>query len=780
MSTSSESTCTVAVRSLCEFTAKRGDLDLRFTPSPTAQEGMAGHALVAERRGTDYQTEVSLSGCHGALQVRGRADGFDAKRQRLEEIKTFKGRLEAMPANHRALHWAQLKIYGALLCAKLGLDELELALIYFDVNKQTETALVETHSRADLQAFFSHHCDQFLAWAEQEAQHLRNRDAALTALTFPHAQFRSGQRELAAEVYRAAVAGRCLMAQAPTGLGKTLATLFPLLKAAPGQRLDKIFFLTAKTSGRALALDSLATVHKHAPGLPLRSLELVAKEKACEHPDKACHGESCPLAEGFYERLPQARQAAIQHGTLDRETLRRLGQQYSVCPYYLGQEMARWADVLVGDYNYYFDQSAMLHSMTEAYGWRVAVLVDEAHNLVSRARAMYSASARQDSLTSLRHSAPAQLKKPLDRLKRCWTELGKSHDQPFELQTLLPDKLLQAMHQAVSALGEYFQDHPAQQDEALQRFYFEALQFTRMAEAFDANSLCDIEREDLSEGQALPGGGAAASSFRMGGNSRAKPRLSLNLRNVVPAPFLRQRFLSAHTVTLFSATLQPAQFYTDLLGLPDGTPWVEVASPFQAEQLQVHIAGHISTRYQHRQTSLRALVDVMAQAYAAMPGNYLAFFSSHSYLQEALQCLQTHYPDLPCWAQGRRMSEAEQQSFLARFTPESCGIAFAVLGGSFSEGIDLPGARLIGAFIATLGLPQVNPVNEQFKRRLDELLCQGYDYTYVYPGMQKVVQAAGRVIRTVHDQGVIHLLDDRYLRREVQALLPSWWQITPA
>ena len=604
---------TVAVRALCEFTAKAGDLDLRFTPAPTAQEGMAGHLLVAGRRGASYETEVALTGSVGPLTVRGRADGYDPALNRLEEIKTFKGRLSAMPANHRALHWAQLKVYGALLCAARQLPEVELALVYFDIGTQAETVLTERHGAAALSEFFEAQCQRFIAWAEQEMAHRTARNAALTQLAFPHADFRSGQRPLAEAAYKAAVAGRCLLAQAPTGIGKTIATIFPLLKALPGQALDKLFFLTAKTSGRATALDAFAVLDTHAPGLPLRRLELVARDKACEHPELACHGESCPLAQGFYDRLPAARSAAILHANLDRASVRAVALAHQVCPYYLSQELARWSDVVIGDYNYFFDGSALLHGLTQAQQWRVAVLVDEAHNLVERGRKMYSAELQQSSLRAARQSAPAALKKPLAKLHRCVTALSKDQAEPYQVYAAIPPSLLAALQQASSAVSDFLTEHPTHVDTALQAFYFEALHFAKLAESFDANTLCDLSKT------------TAALS---------KSDASWCLRNVVPAPFLKPRWAAAHTTTLFSATLQPTVFYTDLLGLPDDTVALDVASPFRAEQLQVCVASHISTRYHHRRASAPAIIDVMAEQFAALPGNYLAFFSSHDYLQD--------------------------------------------------------------------------------------------------------------------------------------------------
>ncbi len=752
----------VAVRALCEFTAKQGDLDLRFTPSPSAQEGIAGHALVASRRASDYQTEISLSGEFKQLQVRGRADGYDPAQNQLEEIKTFRGDLALMPDNHRQLHWAQARIYGWLLCQKLGLAELRLTLVYFDIGSQKETLLHEVHGADALKRYFEQQCELFLAWAEQELAHRAARDRILTALRFPYPAFRPGQRDLAEAVYKAASIGCCLMAQAPTGIGKTVGTLFPLLKACPPQALDKVFYLAAKTSGRKLALDALALIRNSEPALPLRVLELVARDKACEHPDKACHGASCPLAQGFYDRLPAARKAALtaapDSGVLDKSAVRAIALEHAVCPYYLSQDLVRWSDVVVGDYNYYFDLSAMLYGLSAANGWRVSVLVDEAHNMIERARKMYTAELDQAAFNTMRRSAPAAIKKSLDRVHRSWDELRKEQEAPYQVYPELPAKFLNALQLACAAITDYMAENPAGLDGSMQSFYLDALHFSRIAELFDQHSLFDITRE-AGHGDGRPGGAR------------------LCIRNVIPAPFLQQRFAAARSTTLFSATLSPWHFYSDTLGLPQNTEWIDVQSPFSAAQLSVQLVKQISTRYRHREHSLSPIVDLMARQYEQQAGNYLSFFSSFDYLQKVSALFSARYPHIPTWEQSRRMDESEREQFLARFTPAGRGIGFAVLGGAFAEGIDLPGERLIGAFIATLGLPQINPVNEQIMQRMSAVFGAGYDYTYLYPGIQKVVQAAGRVIRTQSDRGVIYLIDDRFARPEVLRLLPGWWQL---
>ncbi|MDN3554365.1 ATP-dependent DNA helicase [Halomonas maura] len=745
----------VAVRALCEFTARRGDLDHRFTPAPSAREGIEGHARVTARRGEGYEAELPLVGHREGLAVAGRADGFDPAANRLEEIKTHRGSLARMADNQRALHWAQVEVYGALLCAERGLSRLTLALVYLEIASGRETVLTREATAAELEAVFARHCRDFLAWAEQEAGHRRRRDAALAGLAFPHAAFRPGQRQLAEDAYRAAATGRCLLVEAPTGIGKTLGALYPTLAAMPRQGLDRLAFLTMKTPGRRLALDALAALGaaEHEARLPLRVLELVARDKACEHPDRACHGEACPLAEGFYDRLPAARRAAVARGWLDRASLREVALDHRICPYYLGQELARWCDVLVGDVNHYFDASALIHGLARADGTRLGLLVDEAHNLVERARGMYSAELDQRRLNRLRKAAPPALSRPLGRLARRWQALLREADErDWQALDAVPRGLLGALQQAVSAVTDYLGEHPAGGEAALQEFLFEALAFTRLAEAFGEHSLCELRR---------PGRGRAV----------------LALRNLVPADFLAPRFATAHSAVLFSATLSPPAYHRDLLGLPGDSVARRVAAPFAAEQLEVRLRTDISTRLRDREASLAPIVAELADQYRRRPGHYLAFFSSFAYLEAALARLREAWPAIPVRAQHRGMDESEREAFLAGFDPGGAGIAFAVLGGAFAEGIDLPGERLVGAFVATLGLPPFDPLNEALKARLQARFGRGDDYAYRVPGMIKVVQAAGRVIRGPEDRGVVVLMDDRFARRENRALLPDWWRL---
>ncbi len=631
---------TVSVRELCAFSAKEGDLDLRFTPSPTAAQGREGHQLVAHRRGAGYEAELSLTGDYtppgetATLHVRGRADGFDAQQNLLEEVKTFRGRLEAIAPNHQALHWAQLKVYGALLCKARGFKHLTLAVVYFDVIDQDEQSVVQEATATELQDFFEAQCQQFWRWAQRQIAHRRVRDAALAQMEFPQKPFRPGQHAMASGVYRACVQAKPLLVQAPTGIGKTIGTLFPALRAMPESGGDKLFFLTAKTPGRQVALQALHTIREAGTGVPLRVLELVAKEKSCEHKDKACHGESCPLANGFYDRLPAARQVAATAQWLDQSALREVALAHQVCTYYLSHEMLRWADVVVGDYNYYFDRGALLHSLTQHNRWRVSVLVDEAHNLYSRASAMYSAQITLQAALALLPDAPQGVRNRLRDWIYAWQLMlseARSGNPSASWQQLeeLPEALMRSLLRLNSAISEHLNEHPTQQHGALLPFYFDTLAFASLAESFGEHSLCELDLTLAPGDTAAPTAqmeiDSAVDSYRVG---------SLTLRCIEPGHFLAHRIQTAQPAILFSATLHPLDYHQQLLGLPQTTTMLDVPSPFDPAQLQVRVLP-LSTRRDRRAASLPALVGAMQRQFAAEPGNYLAFFSSFDYMEAA-------------------------------------------------------------------------------------------------------------------------------------------------
>lgn len=749
----------VAVRTLCEFAARSGDLDHRYTPSPSAEEGIAGHLRVRSRRPIRYVAELSLSGqCEGLL-VSGRADGYDPERCCLEEIKTHRGDLSRLSLAQQALHWAQLHVYGALLCAQDNLDRIELALVYYDIGRQRETRLKQHASSAELWQLLVRLCRTYRDWARQENTHRGARDSALNKLQFPYPAFREGQRTVAETVFKAICTRHHLLLQAPTGLGKTVGTLFPALMAMPREGLDRIFYLTSRNTGRRLAIDGLKTLIDAQPAyVPLRVLELSAKEHVCEHPDLACNGESCPLARGFFDRLAVARQSAIDtNAILDRNKMREIALAHHLCPYHLSQEMARWADIVVGDVNRYFDLQASLHALTVQNNWKTTLLIDEGHNLIDRARGMYSMEATQQRVLAAKRIAPPPLKRALGKLARQWSNIVSRHeldaaagDRPVKVVQLNdpPQEITNAALICINAITEYLSDEPVNYE--LQELFFEIIRYVRLAECYGDHSLCELRRS-------------------------GRGRAVLSIRNMIPADFLASRFASAHNAILFSATLAPALYRRDLLGLPNDTQWLEVESPFSARQLHVHLVTTISTRMADRDASIEPIVELMRNQYRQRPGNYLAYFSSFAYLESVYARFQEQEDGISTWRQWPSMSPQARQEFVDSFCSEGRGIGFAVLGGAFAEGIDLPGSRLVGAFVATLGLPPFDEWHEILRERLQQRFGCGYDYAYLFPGLQKVAQAAGRVIRTPEDEGVVILIDDRFAIPGIRRLLPRWW-----
>ncbi len=752
----------VAVKTLVEFAAKSGSLDRRFTPSPSGQEGIEGHQRVTAKRASNYQTEVSLSITYGDITFRGRADGYAPSDHCIEEIKTFYGDPGRIPENHQQLHWAQAKCYGWMYCETHGCDEINIALIYFNLTDEEEYRHEETWSAAELKEYGEALAEKYCQWQAQINQRLAQLTPWIEQLQFPYGKMHSSQRMMAEAVYKAAATGRVVLAEAPTGTGKTLAGLFPAIKAMTRTPVDKIFYLTAKTTGKQLALENIQLIASDKTGatIPLRTLELTAQEKSCLEPDKKCMGESCRYAFDFYTKLAQARQAAYAISILDKQALVALAYEFEICPFYLSMEMSRWVDIVVADVNYYFDGTPLLLGLTNEFDWKPYLLIDESHNLIDRARGMYSAELNRGDLIAAKKNAPASIKKALEKINKLWLSLLKilpENPDKFVLLPVMPEKMGLALTEFTNSYIEFLQKNPEHpvQDTIAQEFFFAALNYQKVVDVFDEDFCVDMQE--------------------MGSKEEV-----LTLRNLIPATPLAARLGFAHCACYFSATLHPAHYYQSLLGLPEDTVHIQVPSPFAAEQLHVRIAANLSTRYKDRHTAIQPICELIATQIHAAPGNALVFFPSYEFLQKVETVLRTRFnsSNIQLLVQSRRMSEEDRQEFIAQFNQHNNLLGLAVLGGAFSEGIDLSGDALKGVFIATLGLPQVNPVNEHLRSVMQSKFAQGYDFTYTYPGIQKVIQAAGRVIRTTSDQGYLWLLDERFQQPEIRSLLPEWWFIS--
>jgi Rad3-related DNA helicase len=756
----------VSVRALCEFTGRSGDLDRRFAASPSARQGIAGHQFVARRRGPGHEIEVPLEYRHGPVHVVGRADIYDPASNELEEVKTCLGPPRSRSNANRSQHRAQLHAYGAMLCASRGLPGIRLTLIHFDLLSETEHRESEDCDARSLLAQLDSRCGTFAQWARQEMIHRAERDRHLSALAWPLGAFRLGQRDLAAAVYQTVQAGALLRAQAPTGIGKTLGVLYPALRAAPVTRTDRIYYLTAKGTGRQNAVAAMRKLIDPTPpgSTALRVLELVARERACEHPDRACHGDSCPLARGFHDRLPGAREAAVAAELLDRETIRSIALHHGICPYYLAIEILPYVDLVIGDCNYWFDRHALLSGLAREHQWRVTLLIDEAHHLVERSRAMYSDTLSRQSFIAARRPGL-----PIDRVIDQWDGLERATGIGGSRSSLTlkepPRGLLRTLNRLTRQIGVQLEEGAEISADLLQ-LYFRCLSFAALAEQFSEHSLFELS---LGEREDAPGVKQARER-----DAGAPADLRISLHNVIPAPFVRERIEAARSVVMFSATLHPETFDHAMLGWSRPHRNLALASPFDPSRLKVRTIA-LSTRLGERRKSASAIAAVIARQYQGEPGCYIAFFSSFDHLALIESVLGTDFPEVPLRSQRRAMTEADRIRFIDGFDPERPSVSLAVMGGVFAEGMDLPGARLIGAFIVTLGMPQVNPRNEAFSERMEQLFGRGFEFTYLYPGLCKVIQAAGRVIRDIEDRGTVLLIDDRWRQPRYRALLPADW-----
>jgi DNA excision repair protein ERCC-2 len=759
---------TVSVSALCEFAARTGSLEFRYTPAPSSVEGIMGHRTVQERRPEPYIAEYALKAECKDLIVSGAVDGYFADKTSpfLEEIKTYRGHLNRVGPGKRALHWAQLKIYGALFCQLSGRTDINLRLTYFEVRHEEETHDEQIHDAEGLWAYLETLCQRYSLWLKQEQAHRIQRDQALRSLAFPFGGFREGQRELSESVYKAVHTARPLLLQAPTGIGKTVGVLFPALHAMPVQKLDRLFYLTCRNTAKQVALEGLRMIidHQQAP-TPIRVLELSSLEQACDQPDAACHGDSCPLAKDFFDKLDAARNDAFAQPFLDAEAIRAIAKQHGICRYFFGQEMARWADIVVADVNHYFDQHALLFALTEANDWRVVPLIDEAHNLIDRARSMYSLELAESEMLYTIRKPPKALQKSLARLEGAWNEMVKpyletaSEDQHHRhIEEEVPDALNDALYNLIASITDYLTDHHRAKD--IQHVLFTASGFLRLAESFGDHSLCTL-RFDASPGW----------------NTKITGSGSLAIDNLIPADHLAERFKRAHAVILFSATLSPPEYNRDLLGLPEDTVFEDIPSPFRREQLDLRLVTTINTRFDYRSDTLPLLAERIHQQTERKPGNYLVFLSSLAYVDELAGFLQSHYPSLRLHKQTGAMTGRDRTEFVRALRDPTPSVGLAVLGGIFGEGLDLPGEQLVGVFVITLGLPPPDENREILKQRLEARYGAGYDYAYLYPAMTKVIQAAGRLIRTPTDRGVLELIDDRFTQPRIKAILPRWWEV---
>jgi DNA excision repair protein ERCC-2 len=778
---------TVQVRELVEFVLRRGDLGVRghFAGPDRALAGIRGHQKIQRSRPAGYETEISVEQAvetdEFTLQIRGRIDGLQITSQEvlLEEIKTVQGTWDHVAD---PLHWAQAKFYGCIYARSHSLDRMVIQLVYLELETGRVTELRQSFTSAELSDFFDTTTAVYLDWLRECHRWNQKRDESIHALAFPFPAYRPGQRDLAVAAYRTLANGGRLFLAAPTGIGKTISVLFPAIKALGKGKLERLFYLTARTVGRAIAEKALADLRRN--GLKLRSVTLTAREKICVQAGQPCDPQTCPLARGYYDRIQPAIREALEREEINRAVLEAVARKHQVCPFELSLDVSTGCDAVIGDYNYVFDPQVYLRRHFAEDGGPYAFLVDEAHNLVDRAREMFSADLDSREILAVRRAikpAVPRCAKSLAKLNSEMRKLGgptaasaepaEISDPSVELNLFpaqpaavrseksdthtsreLPKTLIALLADALAEAEAWLiQNQPAGFREDLLALYYRLNSFWRTAELYDEHYVTLIENG---------------------------PAIKVRLFCLDPSDLLRQALARGQAAIFFSATLTPMDYYRTLLGGAPEDPVLQLASPFPPENLAVFIQDRIQTRFKARTESLGAVAEAIATLVAGRRGNYLVYFPSYHYLNAVLQEFQTRCPSVPVLVQRPGMTEPERDAFLAAFSAEhgETLMGFAVLGGIFGEGIDLVGERLIGAVIVGVGLPQLCVERDLIRDYFQRQNAAGFDYAYTFPGMNRVLQAIGRVIRSETDHGVVLLIDTRFDELRYRRLFPPWWQ----
>ena len=753
----------ISVRNLVEFILRNGDLvsGSSISDKEAMLKGSRLHRKIQKQMGSHYQPEVSLKKDIEyddlILRVEGRADGIFSQDDRfcIDEIKGVYKNLELME-EPVLVHRAQALCYAWIYLDGHELEKIDIQMTYAHLDTEVIKRFRETLTRAELKQWYEELTDSYHKWLAYQIEWRKKRNESMENLEFPF-EYRKGQRKMVSGIYHAISKKEQIFIQAPTGVGKTMSAVFPAVRAIGQGMAETVFYLTARTITRTVAQDAFEILRDR--GLLFKVVTITAKEKLCFCDKPECDPEKCPYAKGHYDRINDAvYELWTTEQSFDRETLLRHAQKWQVCPFEMSLDLAIWMDGVICDYNYVFDPNVCLKRFFgENVSGNYLFLIDEAHNLVDRGREMYSASISLDDVIETR-----KFVKPYSQ--KLWKKLGKVKKQMEELKQncgewkvqenagVLPISLLSVQGE----LDQLLEEPPAQEVvDGILDFYFEVRDFLNISELVDDNYV-------------------VYTAFDENG------RFYMKLFCVNPAENLQKYLDKGNSTVFFSATLLPLQYYRKMLSTRSENFGMYVESPFEQKKRCLMICRDVSSKYTRRgYEEYRKIAEYIARMSWQKKGNYMVFFPSYRLMEDVYQVYQDEFSVswVRCISQHASMTELEREEFLEEFTEETeeTLVGFCVMGGIFSEGIDLIGDRLIGAAVVGTGLPQVNCEREILKGYYDEKGEQGFDYAYRYPGMNKVLQAAGRVIRTKEDTGAILLMDERFLNRDYRNLFPREW-----
>ena len=759
----------ISVRNLVEFILRSGDLDNSSGTSGDKEAMLKGgrlHRKIQRSMKGDYQAEVSLKKESEyddvVIQVEGRADGIFTEDGAvyIDEIKGTYGNVQAMDMPI-PVHRAQAMCYGMIWGEKEGISEIHIQMTYAHLETEETRRFREDFSIEELKGWYQKLLDAYHKWIAYSLNWKKERNASMKDLQFPF-PYREGQRDIVSGVYHTVSSGKTLFVQAPTGVGKTMSAIFPSVRAIGEGKGETLFYLTAKTITGTVAQEAFHILREK--GLKFKVTAITAKEKLCFQDTPECTPEKCPYAKGHFDRVNDAvYELWTTEEVYSREVIRAHAEKWQVCPFEMCLDLSIWVDGIICDYNYVFDPNVHLKRF---FGENISgdhiFLIDEAHNLVERGREMYSAGISRQSLVALRKKIRkrfSKLARTLDKANRQMMELEENLAETGKGYQVLPNPGgLPITFLTISGeLEEILEEKELEEElrREILEFYFIVRDFLNVSELVDENYVVYTENN-------------AEEGFR------------LRLFCVNPAENLGEYLKKGKSAIFFSATMFPMLYYRELLTTDRDAYGIYVQSPFPKENRRILIGSDVSSRYTRRnRAEYRKIAGYIARCVWQRQGNYMVFFPSYRLMEDVLQVYEEEFSVdwVRCVCQTPDMTEQEREGFLEEFQErEGTLVGFCVLGGIFSEGVDLTGESLIGAVIVGTGLPQIGSQREILKEYYDKKNHCGFDYAYRYPGMNKVLQAAGRVIRTKEDKGVILLLDDRFWDRDYQEIFPREWQ----
>ncbi len=752
---------TLSVHQLVDFLLRTGDIDNRVFNRSSMTEGSRLHSVYQSKQSSNYLAEFPLKMSFNVDEVNivleGRADGIIKRSESeyvIDEIKTTVEDLKIFHDDNLEWHLGQAKCYAYMFAKQTNLEYIGIKLTYIRQGKEKEQ-LVDSYvfNILELEQFVVKLLNEYLSFYNIIFNKISKRNESIEALKFPFSKFRQGQRDLAKYTYAMAKKRGRLFAEAPTGIGKTISTLFPFIKALEDDDNSKIFYLTAKTSGRESAHQAVKLLKDN--GLSLGDIMITAKDKICFCKGQACNPEECPYAKGYYNKIQTVlRYAILNYDDFDLQTITQLAYENQICPFEFELDLSLFMDVIICDYNYLFDPISYMKRYFDEDTSSFLVLVDEAHNLVDRSRDMYSASLSYKQFLEARksvcHSKLHQLKLAMSKMNKMFKEyLVNPKDGNYIL-----DEFYEYTYKTISSFITSMQDINKNENKEMSKelleFYLEVNRFSKILEFYNDHFICYYEIHD--------------------------DDLILHVSCLDASSFLYSSLRRLRGSVLFSATLSPIEYYVDMLGGKKEDAQLILPSPFPVDNLKIIIAPKVSIRYKNRDASYQQVADYIKAFVRNKVGNYFIFLPSYEYLTNLMPYVDME--DVDVYQQDRGMSDEDKEEFLTNFKPhpERTTLGFVIVGGAFGEGIDLVSDRLIGAVIVGIGMPKINFVSDQIMKYYDSKEQSGYNYAYLNPGMNKVMQALGRVIRSETDRGAVLLIDERYLTNDYRDLFKSEWR----